>query len=66
VRSGYDAVCIARVQGTYPIQTPAVPIGSRQPLGVNSGGLALLSALSEREVEEIIEAGAAHERVWQS
>src|SRR5690606_10457529 len=35
------------------IQTPAVPVGSRQPLGVNAGGLALLSALSLKEVTEI-------------
>lgn len=53
VRSGNDAVCLSRVQGTYPIQTPAVPVGSRQPLGVNAGGLALLSALSLKEVREI-------------
>src|SRR5690606_11592553 len=54
VRSGNDAVCLSRVQGTYPIQTPAVPVGSRQPLGVNAGGLALLSALSLKEAKEII------------
>ncbi|ROT44066.1 IclR family transcriptional regulator [Pusillimonas sp. NJUB218] len=58
VRSGNDAVCLARVQGPYPIQTPAVPVGARQPLGVNAGGLALLSALSEREALEITQAVA--------
>jgi DNA-binding IclR family transcriptional regulator len=56
VRSGNDAVCIARKQGTYPIQTPAVPVGARQPLGVNAGGLALLSALPLAEVTQIIDA----------
>lgn len=56
VRSGNDAVCIARVQGTFPIQTPAVPVGARQPLGVNAGGLALLSALPVCEVSDIVEA----------
>jgi len=58
VHSGNDAVCLARVQGSYPIQTPAVPVGARQPLGVNAGGLALLSALSEGEVIEILRAVA--------
>lgn len=58
VRSGNDAVCLARVQGTYPIQTPAVPVGSRQPLGVNAGGLALLSAVTRAEMEDIVEAVA--------
>lgn len=54
VRSGDDAVCIARVQGPFPIQTPAVPVGGRQPLGVNAGGLALLAALPAKEVEGIL------------
>jgi DNA-binding IclR family transcriptional regulator len=56
VRSGNDVVCLALKQGSHPIQTPVVPIGSRQPLGVNAGGLALLSALSEQEAIQIIEA----------
>lgn len=56
LRSGYDAVCVSRTQGTYPIQTPSVPVGSRQPLGVSAGGLALLSALSEAEIESVIKA----------
>ncbi|HEY8605889.1 MAG TPA: IclR family transcriptional regulator [Noviherbaspirillum sp.] len=55
VRSGNDAVCLSRIQGTYPIQTPAVPVGSRQPLGVSAGGLALLSCLSEAEVTRTLE-----------
>jgi len=58
VRSGNDAVCLSRVQGPYPIQTPAVPVGARQPLGVNAGGLALLSALSAGETMEILRAVA--------
>ncbi len=56
LRSGYDAVCIARTQGNYPIQTPSVPVGSRQPLGVSAGGLALLSALPTEEMEDVIRA----------
>lgn len=56
LRSGYDAVCISRTQGSYPIQTPSVPVGSRQPLGVSAGGLALLSALPESEVDLVIRA----------
>jgi DNA-binding IclR family transcriptional regulator len=56
VRSGNDTVCVGRVQGTYPIQTPMVPLGSRQPLGVNAGGLALLSCLAEAEMNQVLEA----------
>lgn len=58
LRSGYDAVCISRTQGNYPIQTPSVPVGSRQPLGVSAGGLALLSALPVNEMEDVIAAVA--------
>jgi DNA-binding IclR family transcriptional regulator len=58
LRSGVDAVCILRVQGSYPIQTPSVPVGSRQPLGVSAGGLALLAALPEDEIAAVIEAVA--------
>ncbi|HEX2544962.1 MAG TPA: IclR family transcriptional regulator [Ramlibacter sp.] len=54
LRSGYDAVCISRMQGSYPIQTPSVPLGSRQPLGVSAGGLALLAALPDAEISTVI------------
>lgn len=54
IRSENDAVCIAREQGGYYIQTPVVSVGSRQPLGVSAGGLALLSALSEEEMAEVL------------
>ncbi len=56
VRDGNDAVCIERIQGTYPIQTPFVPVGGRHPLGVSAGGLALLSALPDDEIHEIVAA----------
>jgi DNA-binding IclR family transcriptional regulator len=58
LRSGYDAVCISRIQGTYPIQTPSVPLGSRQPLGVSAGGLALLAALPDAEMGTVVRAVA--------
>jgi DNA-binding IclR family transcriptional regulator len=56
IRRGNDAVCISRVQGHYPIQTPVVTVGSRQPLGVNAGGLAILLALAPAEVARIVAA----------
>lgn len=54
IRNGNDAVCIAREQGPYHVQTPVVPIGGRQPLGVSAGGLALLSALTRDEIHKIL------------
>lgn len=55
VRSGNDAICLSRVQGHFPIQTPVVPVGSRQPLGVSAGGLALLGSLPKEEAERILQ-----------
>jgi DNA-binding IclR family transcriptional regulator len=54
VRSGNDAICLSRVQGHHPIQTPVVPVGSRQPLGVSAGGLALLGCLPKTEAERVL------------
>lgn len=59
IRRGNDSVCIDRVQGHYPIQTPVVTVGSRQPLGVNAGGLAILLAMPEPEVAATVGTVAA-------
>ena len=64
IRRGNDAVCIDRVLGNYSIQTPVVTIGSRQPLGVNAGGLAMLLALSSFEVDDILTAVASRLSVY--
>ena len=55
-RSGYDAVCIERKEGSFPIKTLTVDIGTRRPLGVGAGGGGLLTALPDEEVEEILAA----------
>lgn len=64
IRSENDAVCIARESGGYYIQTPVVQVGSRQPLGVSAGGLALLSALSEDEMESVLEDSAMRLNIY--
>src|SRR5512134_516644 len=57
-RSGLDAVCLDRHEGTFPIKTFTLEIGMRRPLGVGTGSLAILSALPEEEVKHIIAANA--------
>lgn len=54
VRSGHDAVCIARETGSNPIKTLTLSVGDRRPLGVGAGSLALLAALDARQIEEAI------------
>jgi DNA-binding IclR family transcriptional regulator len=54
VRSGSDSFCVDRKTGSYPIKVFTVEVGHRQPLGVGGGGLALLSALADDEVDKIL------------
>lgn len=54
VRSGFDAVCMHRLEGSFPIRTLVLDVGSRRPLGVGAGGLALLTALNDDERAEVI------------
>ena len=54
-RSGFDAVCVHRLEGTFPIRTLVLDVGSRRPLGVGAGGLAVLAAIENDERGEIIE-----------
>ncbi|WP_174863888.1 IclR family transcriptional regulator [Comamonas jiangduensis] len=58
VRDGGLSHCIARQVGDYPVQVLVIKEGTRQPLGVGAAGLALLSALDDREVEAVIEVNA--------
>ncbi len=54
VRSGHDSVCIDRKEGAFPIRTLTLDIGTRRPLGIGAGGIALLMKLSDNEVNEIL------------
>ncbi|MGY2049774.1 IclR family transcriptional regulator [Methylobacterium sp. JK268] len=54
VRSGVEAVCIEREVGSYPIRANYLDIGSRRPLGVGAGAMAILAWLPDREVEAIL------------
>lgn len=58
-RSGLDSVCIDRREGAFPIKTFTLEIGMRRPLGVGTGSLAILAALSEEEIRHTIDANAA-------
>ena len=55
VRSGFDAVCLHRREGSFPIRTLVLDVGSRRPLGVGAGGLAILAAIGEEQRTEIID-----------
>jgi DNA-binding IclR family transcriptional regulator len=54
IRTGLDALCVARLIGTYPIQVLSIEVGARRPLGVSSAGIAILAALSAAEARQIV------------
>lgn len=51
-----DWVCVDRQVGPFPIRTLTVDVGDRGPLGVGSGGLALLAFRTDEEIEAAIAA----------
>jgi DNA-binding IclR family transcriptional regulator len=52
------SICVHREEGPFPIRVHALHAGDRHPLGVGAGGLALLAALPDREVEDVLAANA--------
>lgn len=54
VRSGFDAVCLDRVEGQYPIRTFTGDVGGRVALGVGQGSLVILANLPSAEQEEVL------------
>ena len=54
-RSGVEALYLARSVGSHPLQPNYLQIGSRRPLGVGAGALALLVWLPDAEIEAVIE-----------
>ncbi|MCC7484235.1 MAG: IclR family transcriptional regulator [Burkholderiales bacterium] len=56
VRSGVEAVCLDRREGTFPVKALTVEIGSRRPLGTAAASLALLYPLPDAEITRIVRA----------
>lgn len=54
VRSGTESVCVDREVGSFPIRANYLDIGSRRPLGVGAGAMALLAWQSDAEIEALL------------
>jgi len=54
VRAGFDAMCLDRWEGPFPIRSFTGDIGGRVPLGVGQGSMTILANLPEAEREEVI------------
>lgn len=53
---GWESVCIDLCFGDYPIRANYLHVGSRRPLGVGAGSLALLMAMSNAERQAVMPA----------
>ncbi len=51
VAQGFEVICLSRETGNRPIPPDALQLGDRHPLGVGAGGLAVLAALPDDEVD---------------
>ena len=54
VRSGFDAVCLDRCEGPFPIRSFTGDVGGRVALGVGQGAMAILAHLPDAEREEVM------------
>jgi len=79
IPSGIESLCIDVEEGSYPIRANYLRVGSRRPLGVGAGSLALLAWMPQAEREAALEvlltqlqrypridAGLLHERIEQA
>ncbi len=53
--SGAESLCIDVEEGSYPIRANYLTVGSRRPLGVGAGSLALLAWMPDAEREAALE-----------
>lgn len=56
IPSGTESLCIDVEEGSYPIRANYLTVGSRRPLGVGAGSLALLAWMPDAEREAALEA----------
>lgn len=54
VRAGFDAMCLDRWEGPFPIRSFTGDIGGRVPLGVGQGSMAILAHLPDAERDEVM------------
>ncbi|HET9024876.1 MAG TPA: IclR family transcriptional regulator [Burkholderiaceae bacterium] len=53
---GLESVCVGRETGSFPIKALTIEVGTRRPLGVGAGGLAVLGAMPVDDARRAIDA----------
>ncbi|MEY4748066.1 MAG: hypothetical protein RIQ60_280 [Pseudomonadota bacterium] len=59
VLHGIESICLSRTEGDFPIRNQLVKAGDRWPLGVGAGSCAMLAALSDAAIDDILARNAA-------
>lgn len=59
VLHGYESICLSRDEGDFPIRNQLIKPGDRWPLGVGAGSCAILAALSNPEIDDVLLRNAA-------
>lgn len=55
IRQGDYCVCLHREEGHFPVKVFTTDVGGRRLLGIGAGGLALMAALPDTEIERVME-----------
>lgn len=56
VRSGFNGICVDRLEGSFPIRAFVLEVGRPRPLNIGGGNVAILSTLSDEEIHRICQA----------
>lgn len=59
VLHGYESICLSRDEGDFPIRNQLIKPGDRWPLGVGAGSCAMLAALTDDEIGDVLRLNAA-------
>jgi DNA-binding IclR family transcriptional regulator len=54
VLHGYENICLSRDEGDFPIRNQLIKAGDRWPLGVGGGACAMLAALDDEQVNDVL------------
>lgn len=57
-RTGNVGVCIAIQEGSFPVRSFVMRVGTRRPLGIGGTSVAILSGLPPKEAEQVIQQNA--------
>jgi DNA-binding IclR family transcriptional regulator len=59
VRHGDESICLSRDEGDFPLRNQVQKPGDRFPLGVGAGSCAMLAALADADITDVLARSAA-------